>query len=265
MVFHAAAKAGLWGRAVDFFNANVLGTDNVIRACQKAGIARLVYTSSPSVVFDGRDMEGVNESVPYAPTYRAHYPRTKALAEQRLLAANSSALATVALRPHLLWGPNDTQLTKSILARGRAGTLARIGSRDPRVDFTYIDNAALAHLLAADKLAPRAPIAGKPFFISQGEPVPLWSFVDRLLAAGSLPPVQRMISPRVAYGAGTLLELAYRILPLRGEPRLTRFLVEELCTAHWFDIGAARRELDYAPIVSIEEGLRRLRASLQTS
>jgi 2-alkyl-3-oxoalkanoate reductase len=262
VVFHVAAKAGLWGRPVDFFNANVVGTDNVIRACQQARIARLVYTSSPSVVFDGRDMEGVNESVPYAQTYRAHYPRTKALAEQRLLAANSSSLATVALRPHLLWGPHDTQLTKSILARGRSGTLARIGSRDPLVDFTYIDNAALAHLLAADKLAPEAPVSGKPFFVSQGEPVPLWTFIDRLLAAGSLPPVQRMISPRVAYAVGTLMEIAYRVLPLRGEPRLTRFLVEELCTAHWFDIGAARRELGYAPIVSIEEGLRRLRASL---
>ena len=265
VVFHVAAKAGLWGRAADFFNANVVGTDNVIRACKQAGIARLVYTSSPSVVFDGRDMEGVNESVPYAPTYRAHYPRTKALAEQRLLAANSGSLATVALRPHLLWGPHDTQLTKSILARGRSGTLARIGSRDPLVDFTYVDNAALAHLLAADKLTPGAPVSGKPFFVSQGGPVPLWTFVDRLLAAGSLPPVQRTISPRLAYGAGALLELAYRVLPLKGEPRLTRFLVEELCTAHWFNIGAARRELGYAPIVTIEEGLRRLRASLRAA
>ncbi len=121
VVFHVAAKAGLWGQKIDFHKANVLGTENVIRACQQAGIARLVYTSSPSVVFDGRDMEGVNESVPYAPAFRAHYPRTKALAEQRLLAANSSSLATVALRPHLLWGPHDTQLTKSILARGQRG------------------------------------------------------------------------------------------------------------------------------------------------
>jgi 2-alkyl-3-oxoalkanoate reductase len=203
--------------------------------------------------------------VPYAPTYRAHYPRTKALAEQRLLAANSGTLATIALRPHLLWGPHDTQLTKSILARGRSRTLARIGTRDPLVDFTYIDNAALAHVLASDKLAVGAPISGRPFFISQGEPMPLWTFVNRLLEAGSIPPVKRTISPRVAYGAGALLEFAYRVLPLKGEPRLTRFLVEELCTAHWFDITAARHELGYAPIVSIEEGLRRLRASLEPS
>jgi nucleoside-diphosphate-sugar epimerase len=265
VVFHVAAKAGVWGPAVDFFNANVTGTDNVIRACEQEGIARLVYTSSPSVVFDGRDMEGVDESVPYARTYHAHYPRTKALAEKRLLAANSSKLATVALRPHLLWGPHDTQLTKSILARGRAGTLTRIGRRDPLVDFTYVENAALAHLLAADRLSPGAAISGRPFFVSQGEPVPLWSFVDRLLAAGSLPPVQRTISPRLAYAAATLLELAYNLLPLKGEPRLTRFLAQELCTAHWFKIDAARRELDYTPIVSIEEGLRRLQASLEAS
>jgi 2-alkyl-3-oxoalkanoate reductase len=265
VVFHVAAKAGIWGRAADFFSANVKGTDNVIRACRQEGIGRLVYTSSPSVVFDGHDMEGVDESVPYARTYRADYPRTKALAEKRVLAANSSELASVALRPHLLWGPHDTQLTKSILARGRAGTLTRIGSRDPLVDFTYIENAALAHVLAADRLSLGAEISGRPFFISQGEPVPLWSFVDRLLAAGSLPPVRRVISPRLAYLAATLFELAYRLLRLTGEPRLTRFLAEELCTAHWFDIGAARRELGYAPIVSIEEGLRRLRASLEAS
>jgi nucleoside-diphosphate-sugar epimerase len=265
VVFHVAAKAGIWGRAADFFSANVTGTDNVIRACRQEGIGRLVYTSSPSVVFDGHDMEGVDESVPYARTYRADYPRTKALAEKRVLAANSSELASVALRPHLLWGPHDTQLTRSILARGRAGTLTRIGRRDPLVDFTYIENAALAHVLAADRLSLGAEISGRPFFISQGEPVPLWSFVDRLLAAGSLPPVQRVISPRLAYLAATLFELAYRLLPLTGEPRLTRFLAEELCTAHWFDIDAARRELGYAPIVSIEEGLRRLRASLEAS
>ena len=262
VVFHVAAKAALWGAATDFFKANVVGTENVIRACQRMGISRLVYTSSPSVVFDGRDMEGVDESVPYAKTYHAHYPRTKALAESRVLAANSSQLATVALRPHLLWGPNDTQLTRSLLARGRAGTLTRIGRRDPLVDFTYVENAALAHLLASDKLRCGSNIAGRPYFISQGTPVPLWSFINRLLEAGSLPPVQRIVSPRLAYAAAMLLEFVYRTLPLKGEPRLTRFLAKELCTAHWFNIDAARRDLDYSPTVSIDEGLRRLRASL---
>ena len=263
LVFHVAAKAGLWGRVSDFEQANVRGTENVVRACLQAGVSRLVYTSSPSVIFSGRDMEGVDESVPYPKSYSAEYPRTKALAEQCLLAANSRNLATVALRPHLLWGPNDTQLTKAILERGRAGALMRIGDRDPLVDFTYVENAAFAHVLAADRLEPGAPISGKPFFISQDEPVPLWSFINRLLAAGSLPPVGRTVSPRVAYGLAAILEFIYRTLPLRGEPRLTRFLVEELSTAHWFDITAARQELGYLPIVSIEEGLSLLRASLQ--
>jgi nucleoside-diphosphate-sugar epimerase len=262
VVFHVAAKAAVWGRPADFFNANVVGTDNVIRACQRIGIGRLVYTSSPSVVFDGRDMEGVDESVPYAKTYQAHYPRTKALAERRVLAANSTKLATIALRPHLLWGPNDTQLTKALLARGRAGTLMRIGHRDPLVDFTYVENAALAHVLACDKLRPGANISGRPYFISQGKPVPLWSFVNRLLEVASLPPVQRVVSPRLAYAIARLLELVYRTFPVKGEPRLTRFLVKELCTAHWFNIEAARRDLDYSPAVSTEEGLRRLRTSL---
>ena len=263
LVFHVAAKAGLWGRVSDFEQANVRGTENVVRACLQAGVSRLVYTSSPSVIFSGRDMEGVDESVPYPKSYSAEYPRTKALAEQCLLAANSRNLATVALRPHLLWGPNDTQLTKAILERGRAGALMRIGDRDPLVDFTYVENAAFAHVLAADNLEPGAPISGKPFFISQDEPVPLWSFINRLLAAGSLPPVGRTVSPRVAYGLAAILEFIYRTLPLRGEPRLTRFLVEELSTAHWFDITAARQELGYLPIVSIEEGLSLLCASLQ--
>ena len=262
VVFHVAAKAALWGSASDFYNANVVGTENVIRACQRMGIGRLVYTSSPSVVFDGRDMEGVDESVPYAKIYHAQYPRTKALAERQVLAANSSQLATVALRPHLLWGPHDTQLTKSILARGRAGTLTRIGRRDPLVDFTYVENAALAHVLASDKLRPASNISGRPYFISQGTPVPLWSFINRLLEAGSLPPVQRVVSPRLAYAAAMLLEFVYQNLPLTGEPRLTRFLAKELCTAHWFNIDAARRDLNYSPTVAIEEGLRRLRLSL---
>jgi nucleoside-diphosphate-sugar epimerase len=203
-------------------------------------------------------MDGVDESVPYARHFEAHYPRTKAMAERLVLSANSAELATVALRPHLIWGPGDNHLVPRILARARAGQLRRIGRGTNRIDATYIDNAADAHLLAADRLAPGSPIAGKAYFIAQDEPLPLWELVDRILHAAGLPPVTRTVSPRLAYAAGWICELAHRVLDLDGEPRMTRFVARELATAHWFDLSAARRDLLYRPAVSTEVGLRQL-------
>ncbi|MGD9848692.1 MAG: NAD-dependent epimerase/dehydratase family protein [Desulfuromonas sp.] len=262
VVFHVAAKAGIWGQPADFERANVLGTRHILRACRHQQVRRLVYTSSPSVVFSGRDLAGVNESIPYPSHYEADYPRTKALAEQQVLAANDAHLATVALRPHLIWGPGDNHLVPRILARGRAGRLRRLGSGNPLVDSLYIDNAAEAHLLAAERLAIGSPIAGKAYFLSQGEPWPLWDLVDAILAAGALPPVRRQLPVGLAYTAGYLLEQAYRLLHLPGEPVMTRFLARELSTAHWFDIRAAKRDLGYAPRISIREGLQRLAVAL---
>jgi nucleoside-diphosphate-sugar epimerase len=261
VVFHVAAKPGIWGDYNDYHRANVVATQNVIAACRRHGIRKLVYTSSPSVVFDGRDMQGVNESAPYPDHYEAHYPKTKALAEQSVLAANDARLATVALRPHLIWGPGDNHLLPRLVARARTGQLARIGGKENLIDTIYIDNAADAHLLAADRLSPGSAIAGKVYFISQGEPVPMWDMVNRLLGAAGAPPVTR----RVPYWLATLLaagfESTHRLTGRRGEPRLTRFVVSEMSTAHWFDISAARRDLGYSPRVSIAEGLERLRDS----
>ncbi len=261
LVFHVAAKAGIWGRRRDFYRSNVEGTCNVLEACRRRGIGRLVYTSSPSVVFNGADMEGVDESVPYPARYKSAYAETKAAAERLVLSANDPSLATVSLRPHLIWGPGDTNLIPGIVARARQGGLRRIGGASKRVDFTYIDNAAEAHLRAAEHLAVGSPAAGRAYFISQAEPLPLWDFVNRVLACAGLPPVEAQVSRPVAYAAGAVFEALYRLLPLPGEPRLTRFLVEELATAHWFDISAARRDLSYEPLVSMEEGFRRLQAS----
>ncbi len=258
VIFHVAAKAGIWGKYEEFYTANVTGTENVLNACRRNGIGRLVYTSSPSVVFDGRDMEGADESVPYPDHHETHYPHTKAMAERLVIAANGPGLATVSLRPHLIWGPEDNHLVPRIISRGKAGKLRRIGTRQCLVDSVYIDNAAQAHLLAADLLAPGSPVAGKSYFITNGEPLPLWDLVNRILAAGGVPPVTRTISPAVAYAAGTILESAYRLLRLNGEPAMTRFVARELSTSHWFDISAARRDLGYEPQVSIDEGLRRL-------
>lgn len=264
VVFHVAAKAGIWGSYDEFYRANVTGTINVLSACRANGIGRLVYTSSPSVVFDGRDVEGGDESLPYPAHYEAHYPMTKALAEQIVLDANSADLATVSLRPHLIWGPGDNHLVPRIIAKGRAGKLRRIGNRPCLVDTVYVDNAADAHLLAADRLLPGGSVAGKAYFISNGEPLPLWEMVNRILAAAGLPPETRSISPRVAYTAGTICEAFWKLLHLSGEPPMTRFVAKELATAHWFKIDAARRDLGYQPRVSILEGLEQLRQWLAT-
>ena len=259
IVFHVAAKAGIWGSYADYHLANVTGTENVIAACREQNIGRLVFTSSPSVVFDGRDVEGGDESLPYPERYEAHYPKTKAMAEQLVLAANSPTLATTALRPHLIWGPGDNHLVPRILAKGRAGRLRRIGNSPCLVDTVYVDNAATAHLQAADRLAPGSPVAGRAYFITNGEPLPLFEMVNRILAAGNLPPVTRSISPRLATLAGLLCEGLWSALPLKDEPPMTRFVAHELATAHWFSIDAARRDFGYAPDVSISEGLVRLR------
>ncbi|MEO8145304.1 MAG: NAD-dependent epimerase/dehydratase family protein [Betaproteobacteria bacterium] len=259
IVFHVAAKPGIWGSYEEYHRPNVTGTQHVIAACRAHGVRRLVYTSSPSVVFNGRDMEGVDESVPYPPSYEAHYPQTKALAEQLVREANDAQLATVSLRPHLIWGPGDNHLLPRLVARARAGQLRRIGSRPKLIDAVHVDNAAAAHLLAADRLSPGAPIAGKVYFISQGEPVPMWEMVNRLLLAAGAPPVTRTVPVWLALALAWGFETAHRITNNPNEPRLTRFVVHELSTAHWFDLSAARRDLGYVPVTSIAEGLEQLR------
>lgn len=262
VVFHVAAKAGIWGARRDFERANVEGTQSVLDACRASGVRRLVFTSSPSVVFNGRDMEGVDESVPYPEHYEADYPATKARAERIVLGANDRSLATVALRPHLIWGPGDPHLIPRILAKGRAGRLRRIGTRNPLVDSIYIDNAADAHVRAADRLLPGSVLAGRAYFLSQGEPWPVWDLINAILQAGRVPPITRTVPKSVAVAAGGFLETAYRLLRVLGEPPMTRFVAQELSTAHWFDISAARRDLDYTPRVSMAEGLRRLASAL---
>ena len=262
-VFHVAAKAGIWGTYAEYHRANVTGTENIIAACRAHGIRQLVHTSSPSVVFNGQDMEGVDESVPYPTHFEAHYPHTKALAEQRVLAANSPTLATVALRPHLIWGPGDNHLLPRLIARAKAGQLRRIGTQPKLVDTVFIENAADAHLLAADALAPGAACAGNAYFISNGEPIELWEIVNRMLAAAGLPPVTRSMPVPVAMALAWAFETAARVTGSEREPRLTRFVVREMSTAHWFDMSAAKRDFGYAPRVSTEEGLRRLAEHLR--
>ena len=264
-VIHVAAKAGVWGSTESYVSANVTGTQNVLDACRTLGIHTLVHTSTPSVIHAGGDVEGVDESAPVATHFSTAYPATKAEAERRVLAANSPTLATVALRPHLIWGPDDPQLTARVLARARAGRLRLVGGGHKRIDSVYVDNAAHAHLLALDLLRTQgheAACAGKPYFITQGEPMPQRDLINGMLAAAGLPPCTQSISPRVAWLAGAVMELVWRALGRQDEPLMTRFLAEQLATAHWYDISAARRDLGYAPTITVAQGLLRLQHAL---
>ena len=263
-IIHIGAKAGIWGAYADYHRANVVGTQNVIEACRRHGIQRLVYTSTPSVIHGGGDIEGVDERAPIATHFESAYPATKAEAERMMLAANGPDLATVALRPHLIWGPGDSQLTARILARAKAGRLRLVGGGAKLIDSVYIDNAAQAHLLALDRLAPGSPCAGKAYFITQGEPMPQRDLINGILRAGGLPPCGKSISPRAAYALGAAMEIIWRMLERTDEPVMTRFLARQLATAHWYDISAARRDLGYEPLVTVAEGLARLNAHLQT-
>lgn len=261
VVFHVAAKAGIWGPPAEFERSNVTGTKVVVEACVRLGIPKLVHTSSPSVVARGVDLSGVDERAPFPSHFIADYPRTKALAEAWVLRANGPGLATVALRPHLIWGPGDAQILPRLVERANNGKLRLVGSGTSLVDTTYIENAALAHLLAERALGPGAACAGRAYFISNDEPMPIGEIVGRLVECAGAPRPTKRVPFRVAYALGAVSELVYRALGRDEEPLMTRFLAEELATAHWFDLSAAKRDLAYAPRVSIEEGLRRLRAS----
>ena len=264
VVFHNAARAAVWGRHDAFYGPNVLGTQNVLQACRDEGVPRLVFTSTASVVFGREDIRGGDESLPYPRRQASPYAATKAEAERLVLAADGPGLRTVALRPHLIWGPGDTQIVPRIIAQARAGKVVRVGDGTNVVDTTYIDNAVDAHLLAARALLANGRACGRPFFVSNGEPANLWMLIDRILDEAGLPPVRRSVPAPLAVVLGAAVGSAHEWLRRPGEPRLTRFLAEELSTSHWFDIGAARRELGYAPAVSLEEGLRRLGAWLRS-
>lgn len=258
-VFHVAAIAGIWGPWRQYYGINTLGTQNVIAACRAAGVPRLVFTSSPSVTFAGRDQCGIDESAPYPARWLAHYPHSKALAEEAVLAANDERLATCALRPHLIWGPRDQHLIPRLLERARRGQLRQVGDGSNLVDAVYVENAAAAHLLAADALRPGAPPAGKAYFLSNDEPVNCWQWINEILVLADLPPLRRRISYRAAYAAGAVLEGIWTALGRTNEPRMTRFLAAQLATSHYFDISAAKRDFGFQPRISMAEGMRRLK------
>jgi 2-alkyl-3-oxoalkanoate reductase len=255
VVFHAAAMAGVWGPKEEFVRTNVTGTRNVVEACRSEGVPRLVHTSSPSVVFDGRDQEGAGPELPYAERFDAFYPETKAAAERIVLEANGPGLATVALRPHLIWGPRDPHLLPRLLARAKAGRLFVVGDGRNRVGLTYVENAAAAHEQAASRLEPGAPCAGRAYFVHDLAPVELWPWLDALVGRLGLPRIRHRVPETVARAAGLVAEVLWRALPLPGEPPMTRFVAAQLARSHWYDMEPARRAFGYAPPVAPAEAL----------
>ncbi|MCC5834128.1 MAG: NAD-dependent epimerase/dehydratase family protein [Opitutales bacterium] len=247
VVFHVAAKAGVWGRRQDFESANVLGTRNVLKCMDALGIRDLVYTSTPSVVFSGEAFEGADESLPYGRNWLCDYARTKAEAEALVLARHDGdARRCVALRPHLIWGPEDPHLLPRVIEAACSGRLKQVGDGRNWVDITYVENAADAHLQAWDALR-SGRCGGQAYFLSQGEPVELWPWINQLLERIGEKPLAKSISARAAYVAGVVAEALWTVLPLKGEPPMTRFVSVELSKSHWFSIEAARRDFAYRP------------------
>lgn len=256
VVFHTAAMANPWGKYEDYYDTNTVGTQNVIESCMLSRVRYLVYTSSPSVVFNGSSIEGANELMPYPDEYESFYSKTKALAEQQVKAVNDSRLQTIILRPHDIWGPEDPHFVPRIL--NRAKKLKQVGKGANKIDATYIDNVVQAHILAYEALVTKPELSGKVYFISNDEPMPAWDIINRILILGGHKPVTKSISFGLAYNAGAIFERVYRLLNIKKEPPITRFLATALSMSHWFDISNAKRDLGYYPKVSMEEGFARL-------
>lgn len=256
-IFHVAAKVDMWGKYEDFFAANVLATRNVIQACKVNNIKRLIFTSSPSVIADGKDLLGVNETYPYPSKYMAFYPQTKAQAEKEVLQSNNStSLKTIALRPHLIWGRGDTNLIPTVVGKAEKGKLLCIGDGSNLTDLTYIDDCVQAHIKAFDSLETNPAVSGKPYFISQGDPVNMWQWVDQILTIHKLPVIRKKVNKKFAMLVASVLEAISRVLPGSPEPLFTKFLVCEMSTSHYFDISAAKNDLGYEPQYSVSEAMK---------
>ena len=264
VVFHTAAVSGIWGPWKKFHSTNTVGTRHVVEACEKHRVPKLVYTSSPSVTFDGGHQINTNETAPYPRKWLCHYPHTKALAERHVLESNDpkSGLMACALRPHLIWGPGDRHLIPRLLDRARSGKLRRVGDGTNQIDTIYVENAALAHVLAAEAMDPDSPVCGSAYFLSQGEPVNCWSWINEILELAGIPRIKRSISYYWAYRIGLGFETYYEMFDIKTEPRMTRFLAAQLAKSHYFDISRAQRDFGYYPKVSTIEGMQKLGESI---
>ncbi len=259
-VVHTAAKPGVWGDYGEYYESNVVATENLLESCREKGVRFFVYTGTPSSVFDMKDQSGVDESVPYPSRYYSPYPQTKAIAERRVLSAACDELRTVSLRPHLIWGPGDRHLFPRLASRMRSGRMTIVNGGRNRIDATYVDNVADAHILALERLASDGweRVCGKPYFITNDEPMTMREILSAMIKATGLSGRLIDVPGPLACLAGAAMEMIHRISGSRKEPLLTRFVVREFMCDHWFDISAAKRDLGYRPSVSMEEGMKRL-------
>jgi 2-alkyl-3-oxoalkanoate reductase len=264
-VIHAAAKVGVVGSYDDYRAVNVGGTANVVAAMRRHNIGRLVHVSTPSVAHGGEPIVGAGAEPPLTNHRNAPYAETKAQAELDALAANDASLAVVAIRPHLVWGPGDTQLVGRIVDRARAGRLALVGDGAALVDSTYIDNAATALVAALDAVSPHAACAGRAYVIANNEPRPIRELVEGIVLAAGLPFKPRHVPRPIALLGGSIVERAWSRAGRSDEPPMTRFLAEQLATAHWFDPRPALLDLGYQPRVTIDEGFGLLRSWFTTN
>ncbi|MGY5883611.1 NAD-dependent epimerase/dehydratase family protein [Modestobacter lacusdianchii] len=254
-VVHLAAKVDVTGPWAEYLRANVEGTRTLVAACREAGVGRLVHVSSPSVAHGGSALVGVGAGAADPAHARGHYARSKAMAEREALAADSADLAVLAVRPHLVWGPGDTQLVARIVERARAGRLPVIGSGAALIDTTYVDNAAAALVAAVDACG---PVHGEALVVSNGEPRPVAEVLARLCAAAGVPAPRRRVPFPVAWAAGAVVDGVWAATGRRDTPPLTRFLAEQLATAHWFDQRRTREALRWTPQVPLADGFARL-------
>lgn len=299
-VFHIAAFPSISMDPRPYYVTNILGTRNIVAACLKRKVRRLVYTSTQCVANTIESQEGVDESTPFAPRFLGWYQMTKAIAEQFVRAANyapwtddydfggvdlsekqfrslhsvfefrnekrdplrEDTLMTVALRPHLIWGPRDRHLVPRLLQRARNGKLSRVGNGDNLLATIYVQNCADAHKLACDALIPNTSVPGSVYYVSQTEPLNCWKWIDDILALVNVPPVKKKISFKTAWTLGTALENIYRLAGWKSEPVMTRFLATQLAKSYWFNTAKARKELGFVPNVSTEEGMKRLKVDL---
>lgn len=265
-IIHTAAKAGVWGKWNDYYLTNTLATQYLLAAATKLGVLAFVHTSSPSVTFDGQHQSGVDESVGYPNRWLCHYPHTKALAEQTVLAASrNTTLLTCALRPHLIWGLNDPHLFPRVIERTKSGKLRRVGYGKNLIDVVHVDNAAAAHVLAVEQLlAGNKQLSGQSLFITDGKPVECWDWVSRIISAADLKIPELTISFKMAYAIGAVLEAAYKATMRRIEPPMTRFVAAQLALDHYFSIEKARTLLGYQPSVDTDAEFERCRVWLRS-
>ncbi|MDR2641238.1 MAG: NAD-dependent epimerase/dehydratase family protein [Planctomycetaceae bacterium] len=264
-VFHTASIPSISVHWQPFYQTNVLGTQNVIDACIENKVRRLIYTSSASVTFDCTSQPAADENLSYPKRWLAHYPHSKAIAEKLVLdVTGKSELLTCSLRPHLIIGTKDRHLIPRLLDRAKRGKLFRVGDGTNLIDIIFVENAAAGHILAADSLNNESsPVNGNAYFISQGEPVNCWNWIDEVLLASGLPKVSKSISFRKAWYLGAILESWYKLFRLQGEPLMTRFLSAQLAQTHYLNITKAKKDFNYKPIIPMTEGMEKLKQFLK--